>query len=40
VDENGEFVNSQLVYILLMLHVIKNKGIKKGVVVKTVSTVF
>jgi Phosphomannomutase len=40
VDENGEFVNSQLVYILLMLHVIKNKGIKKGVVVKTVSTSF
>jgi Phosphomannomutase len=40
VDENGEFVNSQLVYILLMLHIIKNKGIKKGVVVKTVSTSF
>ncbi|HEK24818.1 phosphoglucomutase/phosphomannomutase family protein [Hydrogenobaculum sp.] len=40
VDENGEFVNSQLVYILLMLHIIKNKGIRNGVVVKTVSTSF
>ncbi|MFP3159762.1 MAG: phosphoglucomutase/phosphomannomutase family protein, partial [Hydrogenobaculum sp.] len=40
VDEKGDFVNSQLVYVLLMLHIIKNKGIKKGVVVKTVSTSF
>ncbi len=40
VDEKGEFVNSQLVYILLMLHIIKNKGIKNGAVVKTVSTSF
>jgi phosphomannomutase len=40
VDENGEFVNSQLVYILLMLHIVKNKGIRNGVVVKTVSTSF
>jgi len=40
VDEKGEFVNSQLVYVLLMLHIIKNKGIKNGVVVKTISTSF
>ena len=40
VDENGEFVNSQLVYVLLMMHIIKNKGIRNGAVVKTVSTSF
>ncbi len=40
VDEKGEFINSQLVYVLLMLHVIKNKGIEDGAVVKTVSTSF
>ena len=40
VDELGEFVNSQLVYVLLMMHIIKNKGIRDGLVVKTVSTSF
>ncbi len=38
VDENGNFVNSQIIYALLLLHVIRNRGIKRGVVVKTVST--
>jgi len=40
VDEKGDFVNSQLVYVLLMMHIIKNKGIRNGAVVKTVSTSF
>lgn len=40
VDEKGEFINSQLVYILLLLHILRNKGIKDGIVVKTVSTSF
>jgi len=39
VDEKGEFVNSQLIYALLMLHLLENKGLK-GVVVKTVSTTY
>ena len=38
VDENGHFVNSQIVYALLLLHVVRNKGKRDGVVVKTVST--
>ncbi len=38
VDENGQFVNSQIVYALLLLHVVRNKGKREGVVVKTVST--
>ncbi len=38
VDENGHFVNSQIVYALLLLHVVRNKGNREGVVVKTVST--
>ncbi|NPB06913.1 MAG: phosphoglucomutase/phosphomannomutase family protein [Aquificae bacterium] len=37
VDERGSFVNTQLVYALLMLHVLKNKKMR-GTVVKTVST--
>lgn len=39
VDEKGGFVNSQLVYAMLMLHVLENKG-KRGTVVKTVSTTY
>jgi len=39
VDERGEFVNSQLVYAMLLLHVLENKG-KRGAVVKTVSTTY
>jgi phosphomannomutase len=31
-------VNTQLIYVLLLLHLLKNKGLKDGVVVKTVST--
>ncbi len=38
VDENGNFVNSQVVYALLLLHIIRNKGLRDGAVVKTVST--
>ncbi|WP_022846155.1 MULTISPECIES: phosphoglucomutase/phosphomannomutase family protein [unclassified Desulfurobacterium] len=38
VDENGNFVNSQIVYALILLHVLKNKGLRGGCVVKTVST--
>ncbi|WP_456455356.1 phosphoglucomutase/phosphomannomutase family protein [Thermovibrio sp.] len=38
VDERGEFVNSQIVYALLLLHILRNKGKREGVVVKTVST--
>ncbi len=39
VDERGNFVNSQLVYAMLLLHLLENKG-KRGVVVKTVSTTY
>ncbi|WP_333784011.1 phosphoglucomutase/phosphomannomutase family protein [Thermocrinis sp.] len=37
-DERGRFINTQLIYVLLLLHLLKNKGIKEGLVVKTVST--
>ncbi len=40
VDERGNFVNTQLIYVLLLLHLIKNKNIREGVVVKTVSTTY
>jgi len=40
VDEKGEFVNTQLVYVLLLLHLIKDKGMRDGIVVKTVSTTY
>ncbi len=40
VDERGKFVNAQLVYVLLLYHLLKNKGIKDGIVVKTVSTTY
>jgi len=39
VDERGKFVNSQLVYAMLMLHLLENKGLR-GAVVKTVSTTY
>ena len=39
VNEKGEFVNSQLIYALLMLHLLENKGLR-GTVVKTVSTTY
>ncbi|RTZ68643.1 MAG: phosphoglucomutase/phosphomannomutase family protein [Aquificaceae bacterium] len=39
IDEKGNFVNSQLVYALLMLHLLENKNLK-GTVVKTVSTTY
>jgi len=38
VDEKGNFVNSQVVYALLLLHVVRNKGFREGIVAKTVST--
>jgi len=38
VDEKGNFVNSQIVFALLLLHVIRNKGLREGAVVKTVSS--
>ncbi len=37
VDEGGEFVNTQLGYVLLLLHTIRNKKVP-GAVAKTVST--
>ena len=37
VDEKGNYVNTQLIYVMLLLHLLKHKG-KRGVVVKTVST--
>ncbi|MEN3034606.1 MAG: phosphoglucomutase/phosphomannomutase family protein [Aquificaceae bacterium] len=38
VDERGQFVNSQLVYVLILYYLVKVKGLRDGVVVKTVST--
>ncbi len=40
VDERGRFVNTQLIYVLLLLHLIKNRDLRDGKVVKTVSTSF
>jgi len=40
VDERGDYVNTQLIYVLLLLHIVKNKGIRDGMVVKTVSTTY
>jgi len=39
IDEKGNFVNSQLVFALLMLHLLENKKLK-GAIVKTVSTTY
>ncbi len=38
VDENGNFVNSQIVFALILLHILRNKGLRGGSVVKTVSS--
>ncbi|MFN3813879.1 MAG: phosphoglucomutase/phosphomannomutase family protein, partial [Aquificaceae bacterium] len=40
VDEKGNFVNAQLVYAMLLYHLLKNKAMKDGIVVKTVSTTY
>ncbi|SHK39569.1 phosphoglucomutase/phosphomannomutase family protein [Thermocrinis minervae] len=40
VDEKGSFVNTQMIYVLLLLHLLKHKNIKDGIVVKTVSTTY
>ncbi len=40
VDEQGSFVNTQLIYVLLLYHLLKNKKLKEGIVVKTVSTTY
>ena len=37
IDEKGNYVNTQLIYVILLLHLLKHKG-KRGAVVKTVST--
>ncbi|MDW8066870.1 MAG: phosphoglucomutase/phosphomannomutase family protein, partial [Aquificaceae bacterium] len=39
-DERGNFINAQLVYVLLLYHLLKNKGKREGIVVKTVSTTY
>ncbi|MEO2066034.1 MAG: phosphoglucomutase/phosphomannomutase family protein, partial [Desulfurobacteriaceae bacterium] len=38
VDEKGNFVNSQIVFALLLLHVLRNRRMREGIVVKTVSS--
>ena len=38
VDERGEFINSQIVFALLLLHIVRNKGMRDGIVAKTVSS--
>ncbi|MEJ5338483.1 MAG: phosphoglucomutase/phosphomannomutase family protein [Aquificaceae bacterium] len=40
VDDKGSFVNAQLIYVLLLYHLLRNKGMRNGVVVKTVSTTY
>ena len=40
VDEKGNFINTQLIYVLLLYHLLKNKGLRDGLVVKTVSTTY
>ncbi len=40
VDEKGDFVNTQLMYVLLLYHILKNKNVRDGIVVKTVSTTY
>ncbi|WP_457601526.1 phosphoglucomutase/phosphomannomutase family protein [Hydrogenivirga sp.] len=40
VDERGNYVNTQLIYVLLLLHLIKHKNMRDGIVVKTVSTTY
>ena len=40
VDERGEPVSPQLAYVLILLHLVKHRGVRDGVVVKTVSTTY
>ncbi len=40
VDEKGNYVNSQLIYVILLLHLVRHKSMREGVVVKTVSTTY
>ncbi len=40
VDEKGRFVNTQLIYVLLLLHLLRHRNMRDGVVVKTVSTTY
>ena len=40
VDERGSYVNSQLVYVMLLLHLIRHRNMRDGIVVKTVSTTY
>ena len=40
VDEKGKYVNTQLIYVILLLHLIKHKNMRDGIVVKTVSTTY
>jgi len=40
VDEKGRFVNTQLIYVLLLLHLLRHRNMREGVVVKTVSTTY
>ncbi len=40
VDEKGSYVNTQLIYVMLLLHLIKYKNMRDGIVVKTVSTTY
>ncbi len=40
VDERGNFINTQLIYALLLLHLVKHRGFRRGCVVKTVSTTY
>ena len=40
VDDKGSFVNTQMVFALLLYHLVKNKGKREGIVVKTVSTTY
>ena len=40
VDERGVFINTQLVFVLLLIHLLKHRKMKDGIVVKTVSTTY
>jgi len=40
VDEKGEFINTQLIFVLLLIHLLKHRKMRNGIVVKTVSTTY
>jgi len=40
VDERGTFVNTQLIFTILLIHLLRHRGMKEGAVVKTVSTTY